>query len=320
MQSVTIDHPKMLDSLAALPPLAEIPREQLRWLLDHGEIVRVADGTALRGTGDGPRGLFLIMSGRLSHRINQGGVEREVQSLAVGHVTGSLPYSKMTTPRAYLLADGPVELLMIKAEDLREMTRECYEFTAMCVQEMLARARVFKAEDKRHEKMAALGRLSAGLAHELNNPASAAARAVRELDVARAELIIAARDLGAARLTGGALEALQTLESVARGEKEKALSPLEQADLEDRMIEWLEDRNVDTQLAHSLVERGLTTEYLEATSDSLAGEQLSVVLRYLASDYSVRALTADIESATERTWIVRQHSSQSTSRSTWATR
>ena len=147
----------MIHRLDALPALADIPREQLQWLLDHGEVHSAEDGATFRGLGDEITGLFLLISGRFSVRVDQGGAEREVREVTAGHITGQLPYSRMSTPRGYLVADGPVEFLSIRPEDIRAMTRECYEFTEACVQAMLERVRVFKSDDKRQEKMAALG-------------------------------------------------------------------------------------------------------------------------------------------------------------------
>jgi len=257
----------MIDRLAALPALGDIPRDQLQWLLDHGEIHRAEHGATFRGVmgEDELVGLFLLISGRFSVRVDQGGTVREVREITPGRVTGHLPYSRMTNPRGYLVADGPVEFLLIRLEKIPEMTRECYEFTAVCVQEMLARVRVFKADDKRQEKMAALGRLSAGLAHELNNPASAAARAARVLDSARRDVVAAARDLGAAGLEGDALRALRALES-----------------------------------ATGKAERGLTVADLDAAAPALDAGTLEPILRYVAADGTVRGLTADIASAAER--------------------
>jgi signal transduction histidine kinase len=290
----------VIDRLSALPALADIPREQLQWLLDHGEVHRADAGTTFRGVGDALIGLILLISGRFSVRVSQGGVEREVREVTPGHPTGYLPYSKMTAPRGYLVADGPVEFLLIRPDDIRAMTRECYEFTAACVQEMLARARVFKSDDKRQEKMAALGRLSAGLAHELNNPASAAASAVRQLDTARLELVNATRDLGAAGLVGASLEALQSLESATRETVGEPLSALDRAEREDRIMEWLDSHGVDTRVAYALVERGLTVADLDAAVPAFGAGQLVSVLRYLAADRAVHGLIAGISSATDR--------------------
>ncbi len=246
------------------------------------------------------KGLFVLISGRFSVRMDQGGVTREMREITPGRITGYLPYSRITAPRGYLVADGPVEFLMIRLEDIKEMTRACYEFTAACVQEMLDRVRVFKADDKHQEKMAALGRLSAGLAHELNNPASAVARAAGELDASRADLIAAARTLGAAGLEGEATRALQALEAAARREPIETMSPVVRADLEDRVVEWLDARDIDPDLAYPLVGHGLTVADLDAAAPAFDSAQLDVVLRYVAANATARGLAANISSAAGR--------------------
>ncbi|MEJ2205733.1 MAG: HAMP domain-containing sensor histidine kinase [Gemmatimonadota bacterium] len=227
-------------------------------------------------------------------------MEREVREVTPGRITGYLPYSRITRPRGYLVADGPVEFLSIRRQDIKEMTRECYELTASCVHEMLDRVRVFKSDDKRLEKMAALGRLSAGLAHELNNPASAVARAASELDASRAEVVAASRALGAAGLEGESLRALESLEAAARGQPPEALSPVDRADAEDRIMEWLEDHGVGPDLTYTLVDHGLTVADLDQASSTLDAGQLPAALRYVAANAAARGLAADIASAAAR--------------------
>lgn len=125
---------------------------------------------------------------------------------------------------------------------------------------------------------------------------SAAARAARELDAARTELVAAARDLGAAGLAGASLEALQSLESRSEEQAGGPLSPIDRAELEDRVMEWLDDQGADGGLAYPLMERGLTVADLEAAARSLDAGPLGLVLRYLAADRTVRALLADVSS------------------------
>ncbi len=291
----------MIDRLAALPDLAGVPREQLQWLLDHGEVHRADSGATYRAVGEDELiGLFLLISGRFSVRVDQGVTPREVREVTPGRFTGYLPYSRMTNPRGYLVADGPVEFVFVRLEDIPELARACYDITALCVHEMLDRVRVFKADDKRQEKMAALGRLSAGLAHELNNPASAAARAAGLLDAARAEAMAAARDLGAADLDGESLDALRSLESAAGREAAGPLSPIARAEAEDRIAEWLDDQGIDAGLAYALAEHGLTDADLQAAAPAFDAGALGTVLRYVAADAAVRGLVADIGGATAR--------------------
>jgi signal transduction histidine kinase len=120
------------------------------------------------------------------------------------------------------------------------------------------------------------------------------------LDTARMELVAATRELGVAGLGGESLEALQSLESAARETAGGPLSPLDRAELEDRVMAWLEGQRVDAHLAYPLVERGLTVADLDAAAPAFDAGQLPPVLRYLAADRAVRGLVADISSATER--------------------
>lgn len=329
------ESPSTVERLAALPALADIPREQLEWLAHHGEVHRLEHGMEIRAVEDRPIGLYVLISGRFSVRMDQSGVTREMREVMPGRITGYLPYSRITAPRGYLVADGPVEYLEIGQADIKEMTRACYEFTASCVHEMLDRVRVFKADDKHQEKMAALGRLSAGLAHELNNPASAVARAADDLDRARADLVAAARvlgatgldsgarglDSGAGGLDGGATEpdggaanpegpathrdgaaerALEALEATAGAGPGEATSALERADLEDRIMDWLDARGIDPDLAYPLTEHGLTVADLDEAERALDVRQLTAALRYLAANATARDLTASISSAAAR--------------------
>jgi len=289
----------LVERLAALPDLADVPRDQLAWLVEHGSFHREEDGYRV-DTAEEFVGLALLVSGRFSVRVDEHGVAREVREITPGRVTGYLPYSRMTTPRGYLVADGPVEFLFIRKEDFPEMTAACYEFTAACVQEMLARVRLFKGADKQQEKMAALGRLSAGLAHELNNPASAVLRAARELGASMPEVIASARGLAGPEVDPAIQAALAALEEAVHGMPSTRLSPLDRAGAEDRLVDWLEDRGFDPDLAYPLVDGSVTVDALERASSGLDRERLAALLRHVAAVAVARGLEADIVSAAAR--------------------
>jgi len=294
--------PPVAARLAALPPLAHIPAPELEWLAEHGEVRRFDDGALLygRGKGEDVRGVFIVLSGRFSVRVVSDGVEREVREVKVGEISGYLPYSRIANPAAHLVADGPTEILSIAEADVRGMTRECYDFTAACVHAMVDRARTFKDYDLHREKMAALGRLPAGLAHDLNNPASAMARAADTLDATREEVAAAAQALGAARLSGARRSACETLEAAAARQPTTARSALDHADREDQFLVWLERHGLDSDAAHALAGAGLTTADLDAAAAALTADELAVVVRYVAAQTNARRLTSDLVSAATR--------------------
>ena len=119
-----------------------------------------------------------------------------------GDVTGLLPYSRIKGPPANVVAEERTDILAVSPAELPRMIQECHELTAVLVHVMLDRARVFKSSELLDEKVASLGRLAAGLAHELNNPASAVARSAKTLVSGLEALDDATARFSALNLTG----------------------------------------------------------------------------------------------------------------------
>jgi signal transduction histidine kinase len=290
----------LIERLAAFPSFSAIPRAQLEWLVSRGEIRHYRQGQPFSTKGQPIQDLYILLSGRMSIRLDRGGIARVVKEWKGGDVSGYLPYSRLATSPGDVLADEPVEALVVPSVAIREMTRECYEFTALCVHEMLDRARQFKSEDLLVQKLASLGVLSAGIAHELNNPSSAVARSAKELGAARAEVVDAARALGAAHLSVEQLAAIDVLDCSEDTSAADLRSPLDRADREDAIAEWLDGHDIDPDLAEPLAHTTVTTTQLNEAANALDGATLALALRYVAANLTARRLTAEIVKAAER--------------------
>jgi signal transduction histidine kinase len=148
--------------------------------------------------------------------------------------------------------------------------------------------------------MASLGRLSAGIAHELNNPSPAIGRSAREMDACRLELAAAAQALGATLLRGEQASAFRRLQEAAERTLDDTLSPLARADREDGVDAWLADHGVDTDLTDRLASTGVTIADLDAANTGLSGDQLAVALRYVAANVTAGRLSMEITKAAVR--------------------
>ena len=291
----------LVERLAAHRTLGSAPREQLEWLAARSTLHRFAAGEVLGGKGTKIDSLYVVLSGHVAIRVDRGGGERKVMEWWPGDVSGMLPYSRLTASPGSSTAEEPTEILKVPSEHFPEMIAKCHELTAILVHVMLDRARRFTAEDLQDEKLISLGRLSAGLAHELNNPASAVARTAEELSGCLFELEASALTLGAAGLTA---EQLATLAELRRrcGEPDPHvhLSAIQRADREDAVAEWMAKHRLRGEIVEGIAETPLTLAELDALAQSLGDEHLGHALRSLAATCRVGRLASEVRVAAKR--------------------
>jgi signal transduction histidine kinase len=291
----------LVDRLAEHKTLGVAPREELAWLASHGFIRQLDAGDVLTAKGARVEGLFVVLSGRITISVDRGAGLRRVMEWRGGDVTGLLPYSRLVSPPGDTVAQEPSEVLVVPRDCLRAMTRECYEITAILVHSMLDRARVFNSSDLQAEKMVSLGKLSAGLAHELNNPASAIERSATLLEERLEDSESAARALGAARLTDSQLAVVDRVrDACADTRMRRVQSPIEQAEREEAMADWLADHGLDTDIAEALADTAVTFGGLDLLAGAIDELALNAVLRWAAAGCTVRGLASEIQDAAIR--------------------
>ena len=293
--------PELVDRLSNLKILKNVPREELEWLVDHGRIEQWEAGKVFRPHDRELPGLAIVLSGSLAIHIERMGIHRRVMQWHDGDLTGALPYSRMVNPPGDTVVHEELEAFTIDKEHFRDITRNCPEFTAVCVHTMLDRARHFTGRDFQDEKMASLGKMSAGLAHELNKPAAAAGRGAKRLTEHKNEAEDSARALFGAHLSEAQLAALDNARTFCMVMPPAFLdTPLDRADRVDELAEWLDANGGEIDQATALAETAMTVSGLEKLASVFEGETLRDALRWLAATAAITSIATELQDSTKR--------------------
>jgi len=280
--------PEIIDALKRVPPLNGMEECELEWLATHGNERKVPAGTTLFREGDVADKMTILLRGEVHVRREKGGPA----ALFIGRtgmITGLLPFSRMKTYGGHGYAVTELWGLEYPRETFAEMTAAVPSMTQRCVSVLLDRVREITRLEQQAEKLNALGKLAGNLAHEMNNPASAAQRAASGL---LDELRVYGHEkyrLGALCLDEVHLLRVRDWQESVHGQRKMLTEDSTQhAELEDSLQTWLKAHGVDEtwKIAPELAELGVKPSQLEPLA-FLEAQALSVVLGQFAS--SVRA-------------------------------
>ena len=264
----------LAQALRKVPLLADLSDSEIRWLAVHMEDRRYEANEITFRSGAPAEYMIVILEGEVHARADSGQPQLPTFIARAGDITGLLPHSRMTTLARTVRAVVPSRMAVLHKKDFDEMFDVIPQLESRLIGVMADRIRETAKADLQHEKLAALGKLSAGLAHELNNPAAAIGRSAALLREKLMELV--GRDR----------------QAVESARAQESLGSLERSDREEAIGEALSTRGVEDawDLAPELVEAGFTTDTLPADVDADG-------LRRLATAVALDRLADEIEQA-----------------------
>ena len=289
----------VVDRLAALPLFESVPRSELEWLVAHGELRTVEQGTIVYDTGMAVEEMLVLLAGRVGFSVPKAGTSRKMLEGLPGQVLGLLPYSRARRSPGRVLVEETATVLAIDERHFPVLTRDQHCLATALVHHMLDRSREFRAVQLHDDRLESLSRLASGFAHELNNPASAASRTAQSLIALIDEEEQAARELAEARLSDDQLAALDAIRD-ACARSAPGRTPLEAADREDEIAEWLSRHGMAATAAEALAASEVTVAGLDRLASALSADALGTAIRWIASGCVTRAASRQIEAATRR--------------------
>jgi len=287
--------------LLRVPVFVDLPEDQIAWFIGNAEEMRLKAGDTYFRQGDPADAMFVVLDGQLQARGEIGG-ETVVLAMKPGDVTGALPFSRMKqfTIGARALTDARV--LRFPASLFPELVQKMPELTQRLVGLMSDRIRETTRLEQQRDRLASLGKLSAGLAHELNNPASAAKRATSQLRDVLKKIRDASHELGRRDLTAAQKSEIEKLEASFVQSNEVPPDPLAVSDLEDHIDSLLRSHGQNDlwQMAADLARKNVKPEALESLFAILDADTARAALVRIAASVEVATLLNEIESGTSR--------------------
>lgn len=296
-----------VEALRRVHVFADLPDDQLRWFAEHSEDQRYSTGDVVFRKGDKPEWMVVYLEGEIHAYWD----ESDHDMVYIGRagdqsteVSGMLPFSRMTEFQVTGRAVTDLRLLRFPVSLFPELMQRMPVLVQRLVGIMSDRVREATTLDQQQDKLMALGKLSAGLAHELNNPAAGATRAANDLIETLTQLRVADMRLCAHDLTATQQAAIDEFESRAidRTATAEQLNSLDQSDREEEVSEWLESQGIEEpwRLSANLVEAGIDSAALVRLVDDIPPTALVDVLSRVNCQLAAAKLASEIKTSTTR--------------------
>ena len=297
------------EELRGLFLFEHLDADQLAWVSANGDVVDCAAGTELHVEGEPAECFFVLLEGTMTMLRRVGGTEVEtVRTDSRGVYAGAVQfYMRDRITQVYastVRAVTDCRFLALPAGPFAEVFQRWYPMAVHLLEGLFVGTKNTAEVVGQRERLLALGKLTAGLTHELNNPAAAAARATAALRERIAGMRSKLAKLSDGHLPEGMLTALTTLQEdfIGRMGPAAELGPLERSDREDELGEWLEECDIDRawDLAGVFVAAGLGPADLQRVADAVPPSALPAALQWLAYTVETESLVTEIGESAAR--------------------
>ena len=292
---------EIVDILRETSVFENVPDDQLNWLAEKGSLEDFPQAEHLFISGQPADKMIIVVEGVFRVYIKRTDAYKEVGRIEKGHITGLLPFSRLKETQAWANAVVDSKVITFSKDCLRDMVRDCYDLTAALVHHMTNRVRSFTKSQQQDEKLMSLGKLSAGLMHELNNPAAAIVRSAQSL---KSQLQLQPdkfKKVINSKMTEEQIDDVNEIIFAKLNGPRPTFSLTEKTQIEDDLADYLEDNGIEDgyELADSFLEMGYTVEDLENIHDIL-DDQFPRVIEWIEVNIATERLVLEIEESSNR--------------------
>lgn len=291
-----------VEQLQKISSIKDVPVEQLQWFIDQSNCRVLEGGELLFQAGDPIRTTHVILEGKLRISMMQHGKPRLLAEFESGSITGYLPFSRGTSAIGYGECVKKCIVMSCNAEHLLHDINNHYDLTEALVHIMTSRVKDFTALQQQNEKMIALGKLSASLAHELNNPAAAISR-----DADSLKKHVQCYPKLFKQIVGLSMKEEQAdlinnkIFEVTSQENKPVLGMMERSNKEEELADWLTERNIKSyDIAESLTDAGFSKQDLDELGQLIPADHFLQVMTWISNNLLTEKMITDIQEASRR--------------------